>query len=615
MVASRALSRRRSLTPGRIGVIVLALGLTFVGASLLYAGWSFRAGLASAERARAALRAHRLASAAAEFAAAARDFRRSRSSLARLGPGAAWIPGLGSSFRLAQAEAAGAETATAAARDLALLLARLRDRASPLDLRPLSEEAPRFVANAAGLAARLHTLRAASPGAWILPPLAGPRRELLELGERELRTLRALLAAAVLAVPDRRYLLIVENPAELRATGGLIGAWGVLRSDAGKLRLTRLSRNTALPRPRVAVAAPADYLSRYGRFGANEGWVNANMSPDFPTSARVLLALYQAATGQRLDGVLALDAVALDGMIGALGPITAAGRRLTQSSFLATTLVESYEEGPRARTDQLLAAANAGWRRLEAGASPIALGRALVSATRRGHLKAFALDENAQARLAAARLAGTVARPAGDYLLLVKQNAGGNKLDYYFRTRLVETVVLDRTGNARSRLTVELRNEAPKHGLAPYALGVRAPGEAPGLNRTYLSLYSATGARMLAFRAGAERTAESADELGHPVFSWFESVPPQASRTATVTLASPRVARARHGVWTYRLVVQIQPELNPSSLTVSVVLPRGARLRGFSGPHAQARGRGVRFHLSLDHDQTISLTYGLRRQT
>jgi hypothetical protein len=171
--------------------------------------------------------------------------------------------------------------------------------------------------------------------------------------------------------------------------------------------------------------------------------------------------------------------------------------------------------------------------------------------------------------------------------------------------------VLDPRGDARARLEIELTNTAPTAGLAPYAAGVLSPAERPGRNLTYVSVYAGSRAAMLDFHAGTARTAESAHELGHPVFSWFQRVPPQARRAATLTLETPAAARRRGALWTYRLDLQSQPMLNPPAFDLELRLPAGASVRSARGPGASLNGRTASFRTVLDRDRSIAVAYCL----
>ena len=375
----------------------------------------------------------------------------------------------------------------------------------------------------------------------------------------------ALLAS--MAGSSERYLLVIQNQAELRATGGLVGAWGTLQGRAGSLRLTHLGTDLELPPGDRAVRASSEFVARYGRFGATRTWANANMSADFPTSARVLLALYEQRSGRRLDGVVAIDARGLSYLLEAVGPVRSGRETLTADRFVSQALVEGYERSPRRRGELLIAAARAGWRALSEPGQVPELGRAVGTAAADGHLRVYARRHGLQRKAIAAGVAGRLERPAGDYLQLVRQNAGANKLDYYASVRLRYDVRLRPDGGADATLSCRIGNRAQPAALPAYVIGPRFGGEPPGLARSWVSAYSPRGASLMGFTGPEGRTAESAEELGHAVHSWFHPVAPRGRSTARLALRLPRVVDARGR---YHLLIQRQPSLQMERLTVTV---------------------------------------------
>lgn len=376
--------------------------------------------------------------------------------------------------------------------------------------------------------------------------------------------------AALLASLTRsreRYLLVIQNPAELRATGGLVGAWGTLEGGAGGLKLTRMATDLELPPGDRAVRAPPDFVARYGRFGANRTWANANMSADFPTSAHVLLSLYAQRAGRHLDGVVAIDARGLSYLLEAVGPVRSQGMTLTAGRFVGQALVEAYERSPRQRGELLIAAARAGWRSLGETEQAPELSRAVGTAAAGGHLRVYARRPALQRKAIAAGVAGRLERPRGDYLQLVRQNAGANKLDYYASVSLRYDVRLRRDGSADATLTSRIGNRAQPAALPAYVIGPRFGGTPPGLARSWVSAYSPLGSTLMGFAGPEGRTAESAEELGHAVHSWFHPVAPGAHSTARLRLRLPRVVDAQGR---YHLLVQRQPSLQLERLTVTV---------------------------------------------
>src|SRR5213075_2703937 len=84
------------------------------------------------------------------------------------------------------------------------------------------------------------------------PYLASPVRDAVNKVHEQLSRAegeaRRAAAAAKLAPAifggngDRRYLLVVQNNAESRATGGFIGSYGIITAKGGKLTVSPLER-------------------------------------------------------------------------------------------------------------------------------------------------------------------------------------------------------------------------------------------------------------------------------------------------------------------------------------------------------------------------------------
>ena len=118
----------------------------------------------------------------------------------------------------------------------------------------------------------------------------------------------------------QRYLLVVQNSDELRATGGFISALGLLTLENGRVADLEFVDSYRLYRADQeyppAPAPLADYMGiPYLLFR------DANWSPDFPTTAALLQVLYRQETGVSVDGIVTVDLHAVEAIIGALAPL------------------------------------------------------------------------------------------------------------------------------------------------------------------------------------------------------------------------------------------------------------------------------------------------------
>ncbi len=133
----------------------------------------------------------------------------------------------------------------------------------------------------------------------------------------------------------RRYLVLTQNPAELRPTGGYIGSYGIIAFDKG--RMTERTFQDVflldLPWDYPFIKGPQelhDYL-----LGQKQPWqlADSNWSPDFPTSAQDAIRLYANESGDtRIDGVLGITTFTIDELLKVTGPVTVPGYAVTIAS-------------------------------------------------------------------------------------------------------------------------------------------------------------------------------------------------------------------------------------------------------------------------------------------
>jgi hypothetical protein len=200
------------------------------------------------------------------------------------------------------------------------------------DLSPLKDASPSVTSAAHAVRASSERLDEIDVNA-ILPQVAEP----LVQARDQLRSVTGALTAAADAsqlLPPmmgadapRSYLLMVQNNAESRASGGIPGALAVLELHNGKLSLGDQSSagglGTMSPLIPLDAAQQQIYSSRLGKF-----MQDVNLTPDFPTAASTAAAMWKQKTGQHVDGVASVDPVALSYILDATGPVRLSGAEL-----------------------------------------------------------------------------------------------------------------------------------------------------------------------------------------------------------------------------------------------------------------------------------------------
>ena len=354
----------------------------------------------------------------------------------------------------------------------------------------------------------------------------------------------------------QRYLMSFQNEAESRGTGGIPGAFAIVRADHGRLSFERFESDRALgsvPRglPTGLHFGPG-FAQIFGEARPTSLYVNSNVSPNFPYAGRVWLAMWRKHTGQQLDGAMAVDPTALSYLLKVTGPVTLSnGSKVTARNVVALTESRVYERYPKmgqttARKAYLLRLARSVSKDILASrARTTALLKAASRAASERRLLVYSASPSVERELRNTALSGAVPRTTAPYVGLSIVNDGGNKLDYY----LDRSLTWRRTGCGSMRkvtVAIRLTNNAPT-GLPPYVTtrsDVHSNPTKPGDNRLEVSYYATSGALMTSVTVDGKPTvASSGHDLGHPVFTVDLELPRASTRTIILHLLEP----AGHG--------------------------------------------------------------------
>lgn len=322
------------------------------------------------------------------------------------------------------------------------------------------------------------------------------------------------LLPAIMGVDGpREYLVLFQNPAELRATGGIAGAVALLGTDDGQMRLVQQvasSEYTSYDRPVLEMN-----LETRGIYGDDTGQYlqDVNLTPDFEQSAELAQEMWRLQFGDMVDGVLSIDPVALSYLLRATGPINlATGDVLSSENAVQLLLSDVYSRYPDTEgQDAFFAAAAASvFSAVASGnADPIALISALAQAGAEHRVLIWSSDDSEQAVLADTTLAGGL--PLSDKEVqrfgVYFNDATAAKMGPYLD---IQTAVGQATcrNDERPNYTVDvtLTNTAPADAATVLPTYVTAGGDfgTPAGNiRTIVSVYGAPGMENLGVTQGS----------------------------------------------------------------------------------------------------------------
>jgi hypothetical protein len=372
--------------------------------------------------------------------------------------------------------------------------------------------------------------------------------------------LAARLAPSMLGADGpRTYFMGFQTNAEARGTGGLLGGFGLLKFDNGKASVDTLGTNTELGEAAASVNLPAEFTDQYGFTNPTTDFRNSNQSPHFPYAAEIWKSMWAQQAGMNVDGVIAIDPVALSYLLGAIGPVQMLdGEVVTKDNVVELTESTAYIRFP---TDQIARkkylqdiAAEVVKKITGRVDAPRKLLDALGRAVSERRISVWSSTPADQTLLEKTPLAHVIPNDPAPYAEVVLNNLGGNKMDYYL-DRQIEYVADGCDGDTRmSTVTIRLTNTASDIAPLPdYVAGKLGFLPAANLNvprgtmLTSVRLLATTGAKLDSVLSnGQTMQVYTAAERGHPSFEAQVAIPPGQSVELTFRLSeptSPGVAR------------------------------------------------------------------------
>ena len=375
-----------------------------------------------------------------------------------------------------------------------------------------------------------------------------------------------LLPPMMGAEGERNYLLLFQNPAELRATGGIPGALAQLTVAGGAISLTQQASSADFPRtPAPVLELPLETRGLYGDI-TGRFIQDVNLTPQFPLSAPLAAEMWRQQFGVQVDGVMSVDPVVLSYLLRATGPITLpTGDVLTSDTAVQLLLTDVYARypDPRAQDAFFAAAAAAVFDAVaHGGFEPAALLDALALAGDEHRLLVWSAHEAEQSQLAETTLAGGLPVSNGHTARIgvYLNDATGSKMGTYLKTTINTGVAVCRAdGLPRLDVQITLTNTAPTDAatsLPAYVTGAGAFGVPPGNIKVITNVYGVPGSANLGItRDGAEFAHHSTTDSGYPVSALSIELAPGETTTFTASFLD-------HDANVTSVVTQKTPEVN-----------------------------------------------------
>ncbi|HRY36592.1 MAG TPA: DUF4012 domain-containing protein [Candidatus Magasanikbacteria bacterium] len=319
----------------------------------------------------------------------------------------------------------------------------------------------------------------------------------------------------------RRYLLVFQNEAELRGTGGFLGSFAILEIKDGKIQNLEIPSGGSYDlqgQLSVLVEPPAPLLL------SNKKWEfqDANWFPDFKASAEKMLWFYRYSRNITLDGAIAINSSVLTRLLALIGPVSDEQRNLIldKNNALSSlqTVVEEGAEKEINKPKQVLS--DLGPQILSSLLSlkpenTLPLLFNLNEALNQKEIQAYFTAPTTQKAIESLGWGGRIIKTPDDrdYLMVVNSNIQGQKSDAQIKQKIYHQALVEEDGSIVDSVTITRNHEGQS--------GQKFYGQT---NIDYIRIYVPEGAELISaqgftwpdekyFRAPAKGAVKDTDLL------------------------------------------------------------------------------------------------------
>jgi hypothetical protein len=570
-----------------------------------------------------------------------------------LTPYLGWLPKVGSTAviipHLLEMADAGSEAAAFAMRGLKPALSLLQDNSGSEDklaelIYLLDEAEPELIQTNQALQRLVmarNQIEYTADLPWRVQTLLSQLDEALPLAQDGLKLSLVLPEIAGIDGP-RHYLILAQNEDELRATGGFITGAGLVVVENGRLITLNFQDANLIDdwqeKPyELLTSGPLFELMGLQLFFFRD----ANLWPDFPTSAENAMNLYSYGLDlPPLDGAIAIDQRFLQMLLEVTGPVPVSAEGVTvnhQNIIAQLRNAWAIEDGEAVgqwiagRKDFLGPFAAALKEKLIsnfATVDPVYLVRNMSQAIDMGHLQVYMRDEAVAAVLAELGWDGRLHPPTDhDYLFVLDTNVGYNKVNANIERTLDYHLSLNADGSGLADLTVTYEHLAT---AADSTCQATAYGKAPTYQQlteqcfwNYLRIYAPAGSQLL--EASQHPIPSEArvyndialyspqiihEQAGFTTFTNYLLVPTGELVTSHYRYQLPAtIVQANDEEYTYQLVVQKQAGSRPQSVVIRLTLPPDTEFVSAIPEATAIDAATIQLSLTLDTNSLITVVY------
>lgn len=273
----------------------------------------------------------------------------------------------------------------------------------------------------------------------------------------------ALATLTDLLEGPRSTLVFAANNAEMRAGAGMLLSVGELHTEDGRSEVSDFVPVEDVAAPPGSVEIPAELDSLWGWAQPDVELRNLLLSPRFPVAASVAADAWAATGRPPVDGVLAVDPVALGAIVDVTGPVQVGAESFDGTTIVDELLHEQYvrfdrEDRPE-RQERSADVAEAVLREVVDGSWDLVdMAEALQRTVAGRHLLAWSRAAPAQTGWEALGVEGDL---DADSVLVALNSRGAGKTDPFMRMEATMTTE-SRDSGIDVRVSICVANRVPE---------------------------------------------------------------------------------------------------------------------------------------------------------
>ncbi|MBI2019626.1 DUF4012 domain-containing protein [Candidatus Daviesbacteria bacterium] len=387
------------------------------------------------------------------------------------------------------------------------------------------------------------------------------------------RALSTLLPNFVAVEGSKSYLILLQNNMELRPTGGFIGSFAKVSFEGGKLKKLEVNDIYNIDgQLGIHVEPPKEIKEDLGQ----KDWFlrDSNWEPDFPTAARQAEWFYTKETGEKTEGVIALDVSAMEEILASIGGVDLPdyNEKITSDNLFEKAVSHaelSFFAGSQAKKSFLTALTNAtfskiffspqnNWPGIIAG-----IGKSLDEK----HIGIYLNDPKLFSYIMSQNWAQIMPRQSDqkkDFLSIVEANLGANKVNYYLDKSYNLETVIGKEGEVKHRVRISFTNKSPSEAF---------PG---GNYKNRMRIYLPFGSKITKVLWGETDITKNVSgfvDYGRSGYSLLLELAPKEQKNLVIDWNVPLKLEFEDGKASYRLDVIKQAGTLKDPFTWTVTYP------------------------------------------